>query len=120
MQISAQKLNKTIEEQVFAILWQVINDSRGDSEIETLMRDLLSETELMVLAKRLAIAIYLDKGRSYENIKSILKVSSATIAQVQEKMSSPGIQLALTKVKTDEWAGGWSEKLGQVFSQLKK
>lgn len=120
MQVSAKKLNKTIEEQVFAILFQVVNDSRGDSEVETLMKDLLSKTELMVVAKRLAIAIYLDKGRSYENIKNMLKVSSATIAQVQEKMESPGMQLALKKVKTDEWAGGWSEKLGQVFNQLKK
>src|SRR3989344_6336175 len=114
MQVSAQKLNKTIEDQVFAILFQVVNDSRGVGEAELLLKELLSETELIAVAKRLAIAIYLDKGRSYENIKGVLKVSSATIAQVQEKMGNPGMQLALRKVKTEEWAQGWSDKLADV------
>lgn len=120
MQVSSQKLNTTIENQVFEILFQVIHDSRSRREVKTLLHDLLSETEISVVAKRLAIAIYLDKNRSYENIKAVLKVSSATIAQVQQKMGSPGIQLALQKVKAEEWAQGWSDKLSAVFRQLKK
>ena len=105
MQISTQPLNHTIEGQVFAILFQVL-------------KDLLSDVELKMVAKRLAIAIYLDKGRSYENIRQTLKVSSATIAAVQEKMSNPGIKLALQKIKTDDWAQDWTDKLTSVFRQL--
>lgn len=120
MRISAQQLNKTIENQVFQILFQVFADTRTPEETKNLLDDLLSETELVVVAKRLAVAIYLDKGRSYENIKSMLKVSSATIAAVQAKMGNSGMELALRKVKAEEWAGGWSEKLSGVFRSLKK
>ncbi len=120
MRVSAQKLNQNIEEQCLRIFYQVFNDVRSTEEVKVLFEDLLSKIELQVLSKRLAIAIYLDKGRSYENIRQTLKVSSATIASVQDKMSSPGMLLALKKVKTDEWAQGWTEKLASVFGQLKK
>ena len=65
----------------------------------------------MVLAKRLAIAYWLKKGRSYQNIKNNLKVSSATIASVQSQMENPGFQLALKKIEADEWASNWSKKI---------
>lgn len=120
MRISAQRLNQIVEEQLFAILFQVLDDARSSEEVEILLRDLLGEIELKVVAKRLAIAIYLDKGRSYENIRQVLKVSSATIASVQEKIGNPGMQLALSKIKADEWAGGWTDKLVGILRQLKK
>ena len=94
MQVSKQKLNKTIEKQIYSIFYQLIADVRSTGEAETIFGDLLSDTEKQVLTKRLAIAIFLDKGRSYENIKNTLKVSSATIASVQEQMGDPGIQMA--------------------------
>lgn len=103
---------------MFAILFQVLKDAINPDEVEVLLKDLLSDVELKMVAKRLAIAIYLDKGRSYENIRQTLKVSSATIAAVQEKMSNPGIKLALQKIKTDDWAQDWTDKLTSVFRQL--
>ena len=78
----------------------------------------MSPIEYQVIAKRLAIAIFLDKGRSYENIKSTLKVSSATIASVQETMGNPGIQHALRKVKADEWADEWAGKISTLMGKL--
>ncbi len=119
MQTSAQKLNQTIEKQLFAILYQVLTDCRGEKELQVILQDFLTGTEQLVLAKRLAIAIYLDKGRSYENIKESLKVSSATIASVQATIGNPGWQLALQKVKAEEWADGWSKKLSMVWEALK-
>lgn len=115
MQISAQKLNANIEKQVFAILYQVLADARQSEEVEELLKDLLTNGERVALSKRLAIAVYLEKGRSYENIKNTFKVSSATIASVQEMMGNPGIQLALKKVKAEEWADGWAKKLSGII-----
>lgn len=119
MQLSSRKLNKNIEGQVFAILYQVINDLKSEGEVTTVMSDLLSETEKLALAKRLAIAMFLDKGRSYENIRETLKVSSATIASVQAMMGNPGFQLALRKVKAEEWADQWGEKISNLFKSVK-
>lgn len=118
MQVSARKLNHHIERQIFAILHQMLSDAKNSGEVKTLLNNLLSEAEHVVLAKRLAIAVFLDKGRSYENIKNILKVSSATIASVQEMMGDPGFQLALRKIKAEEWADGWAKKIGNLMRAL--
>ena len=118
MQVSSRQLNKNIQKQIFAVLHQMLVDTRDPREVKTILDDLLSEAEHLVVAKRLAIAVFLDKGRSYENIKNTLKVSSATIASVQEMMGNPGMQLALQKVKAEEWAENWSQKIGSVLRLL--
>lgn len=118
MQVSKQKLNKTIENQIYSVLYQLMVDIKTAEEAETVLQDILSDTERQVIAKRLAIAIFLDKGRSYENIKNTLKVSSATIASVQESMGNPGMQMALNKVKAEEWADEWAGKISSFMGKI--
>jgi uncharacterized protein YerC len=118
MQVSKQKLNHSIEKQVYTLFYQLLVDIKSLNEAELIMKDLLSTTEKEVMAKRLAIAIFLDKGRSYENIKNTLKVSSATIASVQEQMGNPGMQLALQKVKAEEWADQWAGKISSIMGKI--
>jgi uncharacterized protein YerC len=118
MQVSKKKLNKTIEKQINSIFHQLVVDIKTSSEAETILSDFLTETEKQVLSKRLAIAIFLDKGRSYENIKNTLKVSSATIASVQEQMGDPGVQMALQKVKAEEWADEWAGKISSFVGKI--
>ncbi len=71
----------------------------------------MTESEYEAFAKRLAIAYWLRKGRSYSNIKQNLKVSSATIATVQSIMETEGFQLALKKIEAEEWASVWTKKI---------
>lgn len=118
MQVSKQKLNATLEGQVYAIFYQLIADVKSTREAELLFKDLLTRTELSVLTKRVAIALFLDKGRSYENIKNTLKVSSATIASVQETIGNPGMQLALNKIKSEEWADQWAGKISKMVGKI--
>jgi TrpR-related protein YerC/YecD len=118
MQVSKKHLNKTIEKQIYSILYQLIVDIKNQDEATRLFGDILSPTELEVIAKRVAIAIFLDKGRSYENIKSTLKVSSATIASVQETMGNPGILLALQKIKAEQWADQWAGKISSIVGKI--
>ena len=118
MQLSKRKLNASIERQIFSILYQLIADVKHPQEAAVLFKDLLSDTERQVVAKRLAIALFLDKGRSYENIRNTLKVSSATIASVQERMGNEGIGLALQKVKADAWADEWAGKLSGLVGKI--
>lgn len=118
MQVSSKKMNKTLEKQLYEMLFQMLSDSKDRRETQLLLSDLLSSAETTAMAKRLAIAVYLDKGRSYENIKENLKVSSATIASVAEAMGNPGIQAALTKIKAEEWAEDWSEKISSIVRRF--
>ena len=79
MQVSNKKLNKTIQEEINKMIYQLMVDTEDPREVKLILNDLLTEAEMTAIIKRLAIAVYLDKGRSYENIKDNLKVSSATI-----------------------------------------
>ena len=119
MQISSRKLNTVLEKQIFSVFYQSLADLRTPEEVETVLADLLTDTERTALAKRLAIAVFLEKGRSYENIRETLKVSSATIASVAEQMGDPGFQLALAKVKAEEWAEEWAGRISGLFKKVR-
>lgn len=118
MQVSNKKLNKTIQEEINKMLYQLMVDSQDQREVKMMLNDLLTEAEMTAIIKRLAIAVYLDKGRSYENIKNNLKVSSATIASVAESMGNPGIQMAIQKIKAEEWAEEWSQKISGTMRRF--
>lgn len=115
MQVSKRKINPRIEKQVFDIFYQVIADIKTSQEAEIFLKDILTKTELEALAKRLAVAHYLEKERTYDNIKRTLGVSSTTIAAVQEQMTKgEGFALALKKIQAEEWADSWADKISKL------
>jgi len=120
MKKSIQPMNKKIESQVYKILYQVLGDAKNEVDVEITLKALMTENELSAVAKRLAIAVFLDKRQSYEHIKDVLKVSTATIASVAENMNKRGIQMALAKVKAEEWADVWSIRLSRALEKLMK
>lgn len=118
MQISKQKLNPHLKKQIHEILYQVIADTKNPEEAKLFLKEVLSEVELEMLAKRLAIAYYLDKGRSYENIKNNLQTSSTTVASIGDQLKKgEGLKIALKKVEADEWAEKWAEKLSKMMGK---
>jgi TrpR-related protein YerC/YecD len=117
MQISKRKINSSLEKQLYQTFFQLITDIKNVTEAEAVFKDLLSAAELTSIAKRLAVAYWLSKGRSYGNIKENLKVSSATIADVQQHLKRPGWKLALQKITADEWASQWEERIRSVFKK---
>ena len=86
MRTSDQKLNSSLKSQIKKTLAQTITDLKDVSESDNFLSDFLTDSEYEAFAKRLAIAYWLKKGRSYSNIKNNLKVSSATIATVQSTL----------------------------------
>jgi len=115
MQVSKKKVNSVLEKQLYATLWQLVVDLKNPKEVEVVLSDLLSATEISTVAKRLAVAYWLFKKRSYENIKHNLKVSSATVAEMKKQMKKPGWKLAIQKVTADEWANVWETKIKKLM-----
>ena len=115
MQVSKKKVNAVLEKQLYSTLWQLVVDLKNPKDVELVLSDLLSTTEIATVAKRLAVAYWLFKKRSYENIKQNLKVSSATVAEVQRNLKKPGWKLALQKVTADEWANVWEAKIKKLI-----
>lgn len=120
MQQSKKKVNLHLEKELFRTLHQAITDLKTPQEAEEFLRAFLTRAEHAALAKRIAVAYWLDKGRGYNNIRDNLKVSSATIAGIQSQFkNSAGIQIALQKIKAEEWANQWAEKIKR-FTKLGK
>jgi TrpR-related protein YerC/YecD len=119
-QISKRALNKILENQIFDILSQVLADTNTKEQAHSLLDDFLTKTEKTTLAKRLAIAHYLERGRSYENIKNTLKVSSATISTVQRMMHQKGFDLLLQKINAEQWADKWTQKILKPLNKFIK
>ncbi len=117
MQNSKQKINNLLEKQLRLTFFQLIVDIKSSSEAQEIFSDLLSEAELTSISKRLAVAYWLAKGRSYDNIKRNLKVSSSTIADVRNSVKNSGWKQALLKIDADEWASTWEQRLKSVFKR---
>jgi TrpR-related protein YerC/YecD len=114
-QVSAQTLSPSLEKELYSTLFQLVADLSNAKESKKFCTDFFGTSELSVFAKRIAIAVSLDKGYSYEEIRKNLKVSTATISTVAERLGSDGYQLALQKIKAEQWAGNISAKLVRMF-----
>lgn len=114
MRTSQKVVNNSLKKQIDQMFLQVICDIKDVSEAQVFCKDFFNASEIEVFSKRLAIAYWLKKGRSYNNIKDNLKVSSATIATVQELVNKPGFKLALKKAEAEEWANVWAEKIKNI------
>lgn len=111
MRTSDRKLNRSLGSEIKRMLNQTIVDISSENESDKFLTSFLTDSEYETFAKRLAIAYWLRKGRSYANIKTNLKVSSATIASVQAMVDKPGFAQALKKIEAEEWAGQWADKI---------
>lgn len=120
MRVSKNSLNSSLKKEIIRTFIQTIDDLKGTKEKEVFLNDFFNDQELETYAKRLAIAYWLKKKRSYENIKNNLKVSSATIATVEKLLISEGFKLAIKKMEAEEWANVWSEKINKFRIQRKK
>jgi len=118
MQLSQTPINKTLERQLGQLFAQVLAEIDSPEEIQMVLGDILTEGERIALLKRLGIALYLDKGRSYEDVKNNIKVSSATIATVAENLGNSGWQEMIKRIKAEEWASEWTEKISGKIKKI--
>src|SRR3989344_1055047 len=83
------KLSKQTQEELFLLLVEAL---AGIKKIDAakLLRDLLSEQEASMIARRLKVAMLLEQGLSYEEINDTIKVSHGTIAKIQMWLQTYG------------------------------
>jgi uncharacterized protein YerC len=77
------KLNKKQQEELFIRFAKSLALLHGPMEIAQFLKDLLSEVEVLMFARRLQIAELLIAGETYLEISRHMKVSKGTIARVQ-------------------------------------
>ena len=102
--MSVQERNKLLEE-----FWITLALLKNKSSIRNFLKDLLSETEAVMLARRLKIAELIHAGWSYDKIESKMQTSPATIATVHAWLDGGfgGYLEGITKLK------GWKREQGR-------
>lgn len=108
-------LSSEASDQIVERFFQVIGDLRNENESRAFLLDFLTDSERITFAKRLAIGLELQSGKSYEDVRKMYGVSSATISTVASMMKSKGMQLALKKIHTEKWADQMSDKFLKTF-----
>lgn len=81
--LSLENRKKLLDE-----LWTMIALLETRDEVKNFFKDLLSETEAIMLARRIQIAKQLLCGAGYEEIRRKLGAGEATIAQVHRWLQS--------------------------------
>lgn len=96
-----RKLSRQEQEELFVDLARAVGSIKSPTEAATLLRDLLTEAEIAMVAKRLAIAELLIGGVPYRDICQDLKVGYTTVARISEWLnrSGEGFRLALERMK---------------------
>lgn len=85
-----KRLSKKDIEELFIDFAKVISSIKNSVEAANLIRDLLSEQEAIMLARRIQIARCLNDGLTYVQIRQTVKVSEPTIARVQTWLQNYG------------------------------
>jgi|GEM_PF-403668 len=118
MRKSKKTLAKGVEAQILNTLYQLVADLKTPKEAKLFLGEILTPTELIIFAKRLATACYLADGTTYQKIKEILGLSSATIAGIEQNLKkSAGFALALKKIEAERWASAWAQKIERLFKK---
>jgi uncharacterized protein YerC len=105
-QVSRWPLKQEMWEKLFDLFLHSMASVTKKGEMSLFLHDLLSLTERIMLAKRLAIALMLSKNNGYGAIREKLHVTPNTIAKVQRQLQ--------------EGRGGLTIALEKIFSQQNK
>jgi uncharacterized protein YerC len=118
--ISYRKLNKVIEERMYELFWLVFSKLNTRKDIRLFLGSLLSPLEQTMLAKRLAIALLLSRGQTYEMISEQVKVSTATVGGVHKAMlfGNSGYKRAVSLVKKEKQAEAFWMSIEEILLKL--
>lgn len=102
--VSRRLLNKNLENYIFELFIRTVVDLKDATQVNDFLEDLLSPTEKIMLIKRLAIAILLTKGYTYDEIDDTIKVSRPTIMTVSYflKNGKGGYQKVVRKIMNNQ------------------
>jgi uncharacterized protein YerC len=119
-QVSKIPLRKEVEKRVYEILMISIAQAKASDTVQKLLDDLLSPTERLMLAKRLAIALLLLKKYDQRVISRWLKVSLTTVSKVSLTLQTGkgGYQLIIGSMVRKEELHAFLRKIDDALADL--
>ncbi len=114
-----KKLTKKEQDELFVKFAKALGALRNSTEAASFIRDLYTEQEALMLARRLQISELLSKGFTYDKIHKVMRVSDGTIAKVQSWLNiyGEGFRTVLKRSKNKATA---KSDYGKSWQSLKK
>lgn len=99
--VSRNKLSKQAEYQLIDSFNQVLTKIIKNDEMTSFLNSLLTPTEKIMLAKRLAIIVLIEEGLTDSQIANILNVTRITVSKMQlfYEARGEGFKIALKKLE---------------------
>lgn len=103
-QLSKRKLDKKTESEIIATFDLILAKLSQKEEMRAFLLSILTPTERLMLAKRLAVIFLLKEGVPQDKIAEALKVTQATVSKLQLTIEArgEGFGLAYKKLIREE------------------
>lgn len=84
--------------------WSLITLLENKDQVKSFLKDLLTHTEMKMLAKRIQIAKMLLEGYNYQDIRNYVKVTDSTIARINNilEVEGEGLRTAINYLQKIE------------------
>ena len=89
--VSQNELSGEIHKRIWKALLKSLSGVKRSEDLEKLLEDLLTPTEKIMLAKRLMIAILIQRQKRSRDICRALKVSKATVNTIRRDIIRSGV-----------------------------
>lgn len=99
--ISSEKINEKIYRRIFSQLANVVSKAKSH-QADALLTSILTETEQVMLSKRLAAAVMFSEGYSRYAIEKTLMISSSTAARLYSAYENGLYDGVLNIIKKDK------------------
>lgn len=119
-QVSKRFLSKELQEKINLVLWNGLSKLDNKEFVAEFLNDILTSTERVMVAKRLAIALLLTRGWDQLAISSYLKVSTSTVRGVKKVFghAGGGYRKVISKIEKDQEWQRIKLDLGQAFEEI--
>jgi uncharacterized protein YerC len=103
MKVRAKKLSEKERVRTLDALYTAVNAVRGREATKLFLRDLLTESERIMLGRRVIIAKQLLQGASYRDLNKSLGVGPDTVYRVQQWLHDqlPGYEQAIAGLEKE-------------------
>lgn len=118
MKVKPKQLTKEEKIETLDVLYTATSALKGRDAMKLFLRDLLTESERIMLGRRILIARELLSGARYEDIVASMKVGHDTIWRVHHWLSdqAPGYEQAIKEMRTEMEHREEKRRVGRMYA----